>query len=417
MKPVGLISTGVLLLLLGTVAPTYAQQDRQQQDANAPKQEQQAKPEKKQQDKSAKRKQREQAKGQQEQQHKQQQAKGRQEQQRKQQQAKGQQEQQRKQQQARSQQEQQRKQQQAKGQQEQQRKQQQARSQQEQQRKQQQAKGRQEQQRQQQQARSQQEQQRKQQQAKGQQEQQRQARQQQAAWQQRRARNWQSEHRDWKQRGGYNADRIPEDRYRSNFGPDHAFRIYNNPVMVTGGYPGFQYGGYYFSVVDPWPQYWPNNWYENDDVYIDYSGDGYYLYNRRYPRDRIAISVYMNFVSQGDRRGVWMQHRARSWRSEHRTWRQRGGYNGYRIPANRFRLYFGRNHRFRIHNLPLVIVGGYPRFQCGGFWFSLVDPWPQYWSNDWYENDDMYIDYYRDGYYLYNRRYPRDRIAISVYVH
>jgi hypothetical protein len=29
-------------------------------------------------------------------------------------------------------------------------------------------------------------------------------------------------------------------------------------------------------------------------VYIDYSGDGYYLHNRRYPRDRIAISVYVN---------------------------------------------------------------------------------------------------------------------------
>jgi hypothetical protein len=400
MKPVGLISTGVLLLLLGAIAPTYAQQDHHQQDADAPKQEQQAKPEKKQQDKSAKRKQQEQAKGQQEQQRKQQeQARGQQEQQRRQQeQAKGQQEQQRKQQE------------QARGQQEQQR------------RQQEQAKGQQEHQRQQQQARGQQEQQRQQQQRAQQQQQalnkqqQQQARQQQAAWQQRRARNWQSEHRDWQQRGGYNADRIPEDRYRSNFGPDHAFRIYSNPVMVTGGYPGFQYGGYYFSVVDPWPQYWSNNWYENDDVYIDYSGDGYYLYNRRYPRDRIAISVYMNFVQQDDRRSVWLQHRANRWQSEHRDWRQRGGYNGYRIPANRFRLYFGRNHRFRIYNLPLVIVGGYPRFQYGGFWFSLVDPWPEYWSDNWYDNDDMYIDYSGDGYYLYNRRYPRDRITISVYV-
>jgi hypothetical protein len=329
MKRIGLISTGVLLLLLGTVAPTFAQQDQQQEDTN--KQEQHGKPEKQQ-------KQQQQTKGQQEQQRKQQE------------QARGQQQQQRQQQQSLNKQQQQ------------------------------------------------------------------QARQQQAAWQQRRARNWQSEHRTWQQRGGYNADRIPEDRYRSNFGPDHAFRIYNNPVMVTGGYPGFQYGGYYFSIVDPWPQYWPNNWYENDDVYIDYSGDGYYIYNRRYPGDRIAISVYMNFVSQGDRRGVWMQHRAHSWQSEHRDWRQRGGYNGYRIPANRFRLYFGRNHRFRIYNLPLVIVSGYPRFQYGGFWFSLVDPWPEYWSDNWYDADDVYIDYSGDGYYLYNQRYPRDRIAISVYV-
>ena len=51
MKPVGIISTGVLLLLLGSVASTYAQQD-QQQEAKPPKQVQQAKPEKQQQDRN-----------------------------------------------------------------------------------------------------------------------------------------------------------------------------------------------------------------------------------------------------------------------------------------------------------------------------------------------------------------------------
>jgi hypothetical protein len=246
--------------------------------------------------------------------------------------------------------------------------------------------------------------------------QQQRAQQQRSAWQQQRAQNWQSEHRDWQQRGGYTADRIPEDRFRGNFGPDHPFRIYQNPVVVSGGYPGFQYGGYYFSVVDPWPETWSNDWYENDDVYVDYSGDGYYMYNRRYPQDRIAISVFLNFVQLGDRPGVWRRHRARNWRAEHRTWQQRGGYNGYRIPDDRYRGYFGRDHRFRVYSLPLVVVGGEPRFQYGGFWFSMVDPWPQYWSANWYQNDDVYIDYAGDGYYLYNRRYPRDRIAIAVYV-
>jgi hypothetical protein len=61
-------------------------------------------------------------------------------------------------------------------------------------------------------------------------------------------------------------------------------------------------------------------------------------------------------------------------------------------------------------------VGGQRRFQYGGFWFGLVDPWPEYWSSDWYDSDDMYVDYYGDGYYLYNRRHPDDRIAISFYV-
>ena len=104
---------------------------------------------------------------------------------------------------------------------------------------------------------------------------------------------------------------------------------------------------------------------------------------------------------------MWQQHRARSWESEHRTWQQRGGYNGYRIPQDRYRRYFGPQHRFRIYRYPMVVIGGYPRFQYGGFWFSLLDPWPEYWSDGWYDNDDVYIDYYEDGYYLYNPRYPQ----------
>ncbi len=43
----------------------------------------------------------------------------------------------------------------------------------------------------------------------------------------------------------------------------------------------------------------------------------------------------------------------------------------------------------------------------------LLDPWPEYWSDDWYTADDVYIDY-DDGYYLYNRRDPQVRLAISV---
>ena len=61
-------------------------------------------------------------------------------------------------------------------------------------------------------------------------------------------------------------------------------------------------------------------------------------------------------------------------------------------------------------------VGGHRRFYYGGYWFGLVDPWPEYWDSAWYDNDDVYVDYYGDGYYLYNRRYPNDRIAISFYL-
>lgn len=86
------------------------------------------------------------------------------------------------------------------------------------------------------------------------------------------------------------------------------------------------------------------------------------------------------------------------------------------MPDDRFRSYYGQDHGFRIYSLPVLVVGGHRRFQYGGYWFGLVDPWPEYWSNDWYDNDDVYVDYYGDGYYLFDRRYPGDRIAISFYL-
>ena len=113
---------------------------------------------------------------------------------------------------------------------------------------------------------------------------------------------------------------------------------------------------------------------------------------------------------------AWQQHRAQSWQSDHRNWQQRGGYHGYRIPDDRFRGYFGPEHGFRIYGLPFLVVGGYPRFQYGGYWLSPVDPWPEYWANNWYDTDDVYVTYANNGYYLFNRRYPNVGIAISISV-
>jgi hypothetical protein len=111
---------------------------------------------------------------------------------------------------------------------------------------------------------------------------------------------------------------------------------------------------------------------------------------------------------------VWYGHRAKHWEHEHRSWHDRGGYRGYRIPPDRFRAHFGRAHWFRVHSAPLVVVGGFPRFQYGGFWFSVVDPWPEYWAPNWYEADDVYVDYVNDGYYMYNRRHPGVAVAVNV---
>src|SRR6202050_1477024 len=112
--------------------------------------------------------------------------------------------------------------------------------------------------------------------------------------------------------------------------------------------------------------------------------------------------------------GAWQERRAHNWQLEHRTWQQRGGYRGYRIPGDRFSRYFGPRHGFRIYELPLLVVGGYPRFQYGGYWFRPIDPWPEYWPDDWYETDDVYIAYSSDGYYLFNSQYPSVGIAVEI---
>jgi hypothetical protein len=111
---------------------------------------------------------------------------------------------------------------------------------------------------------------------------------------------------------------------------------------------------------------------------------------------------------------AWQSHRAENWQSQHRTWQQRGGYRGYRIPDDRYRTYFGPSHVFPIYSVPVTVVGGYPRFQYQGFWFTVIDPWPATWGDNWYYDDDVYILYTDGGYYLCNQRYPGVMLAVNV---
>jgi hypothetical protein len=123
-----------------------------------------------------------------------------------------------------------------------------------------------------------------------------------------------------------------------------------------------------------------------------------------------------NFHDRDDRRrgDIWQVNRAHDWRREHHSWRERGGYRGYRIPDERFHSYFGRGHWFRVRSVPVIVVDGRPRFQYAGFWFTMVEPWPEYWAPTWYQDDDVYVDYVNDGYYLCNRRHPGVTVAVNV---
>jgi hypothetical protein len=82
---------------------------------------------------------------------------------------------------------------------------------------------------------------------------------------------------------------------------------------------------------------------------------------------------------------------------------------GKRIPEQHFRQSFGREHRFHVDRTRVVNVSQ-PVVVYGGYSFQLVDAWPAEWSYD----DDCYIDYVDDGYYLFDAEHPGIRIAVYV---
>jgi len=137
---------------------------------------------------------------------------------------------------------------------------------------------------------------------------------------------------------------------------------------------------------------------------------------QRPPQQAAAWQQQRGWVQQGggwQGHTTWQQSRTQNWANDHRTWTQRGGYGGYYIPQDQFSVSFGIGHFFRMQSRPTIYMG-YPRFYYGGYSFLLVDPWPGSWSDDWYDTDDLYINYEDGGYYLYDRRYADIRMAVTV---
>jgi hypothetical protein len=91
------------------------------------------------------------------------------------------------------------------------------------------------------------------------------------------------QHEPQAQRASGNHGRIPDDRYKANFGREHTFRVtqgdFNNHR--------FQYGGYWFGFGAPWP----SNWLYTQDVFVVDIGGVYYLCNPMYPGVNVELIV------------------------------------------------------------------------------------------------------------------------------
>ena len=77
--------------------------------------------------------------------------------------------------------------------------------------------------------------------------------------------------------------RIPDDRFKANFGREHSFRV------SEGDYRNrrFQYGGYWFGFASVWP----SNWLYTQDVYVVEIDGVYYLCNASYPGVNLTLTV------------------------------------------------------------------------------------------------------------------------------
>jgi hypothetical protein len=100
---------------------------------------------------------------------------------------------------------------------------------------------------------------------------------------------------------------------------------------------------------------------------------------------------------QSGQAGQSTQHSQRS--ADHR---------GGRIPDDKFRAQFGRQHTFKINRT--TTAQGQPGFQYGGYTFVIVDAWPA----GWVDTDECYVDYVDGEYFLFDLLHPGVGVAIVV---
>jgi hypothetical protein len=86
------------------------------------------------------------------------------------------------------------------------------------------------------------------------------------------------------ERSGGHGVRIPDDHFRAHFGQEHRFRVSQADYSRDRR---FQYGGYWFGFVQPWP----SNWLYTQDVFVVEIDGVYYLCNANYPGVNILLSV------------------------------------------------------------------------------------------------------------------------------
>jgi hypothetical protein len=89
---------------------------------------------------------------------------------------------------------------------------------------------------------------------------------------------------DHAMRASGHEQKIPDDKFRANFGRQHTFRV---QTTVVEGQTRFQYGGYSFGLGNAWPV----GWAYTDPCYIDYIDGEYVLIDLAHPGVQVPLLI------------------------------------------------------------------------------------------------------------------------------
>jgi len=87
----------------------------------------------------------------------------------------------------------------------------------------------------------------------------------------------------------------------------------------------------------------------------------------------------------------------------------RGGGRYGRISDASYQSHFGHDHSFHMGRPEMM--GGYNRFQYGGYSFGYNQGWPVGWGY----NDDFFVEYIDGAYYLCDLRFPGIQITLNMF--
>jgi hypothetical protein len=79
--------------------------------------------------------------------------------------------------------------------------------------------------------------------------------------------------------------RISDERFRASFGGGHTFHVSRSDF--NGASRRFQYGGFSWALINPWPV----GWLYTDSVYVDFVNGGYFLCAPIHPGVYLSINI------------------------------------------------------------------------------------------------------------------------------